>query len=151
MIISKMQQHHIVQIAELEKLCFNDPWSENSIASELNNRLSCWLVAIENDVVVGYVGSQTVLGETDMMNIAVHPDHRGKGIAITLINTLITELSRQGSHSLMLEVRASNEPAKNLYGKLGFEPVGVRKNYYRNPKEDALILRKEWEYDHNGS
>lgn len=144
MIINKMNDSHVCQIAELEKLCFNDPWSEKSIASELDNRLSCWLVALDGDTVVGYVGSQTVLGETDMMNIAVHPDYRNKGIATDLIEGLIETLTKQGSHSLMLEVRATNEPAKNLYNKLGFEAVGIRKNYYRNPKEDALILRKEW-------
>lgn len=144
MTIVSMTSAHVAQIAELEKRCFNDPWSENSIASELNNRLSCWLVALEGDVVIGYVGSQTVLGETDMMNIAVHPDYRNQGVAKNLIQTLMDTLSGQGSHSLMLEVRQSNEPAKNLYASLGFETVGIRKNYYRNPKENALILRKEW-------
>lgn len=144
MTIISMTSAHVAQIAELEKRCFNDPWSENSIASELNNRLSCWLVALEGDVVIGYVGSQTVLGETDMMNIAVHPDYRNQGVAKNLIQTLMDTLSGQGSHSLMLEVRQSNEPAKNLYASLGFETVGIRKNYYRNPKENALILRKEW-------
>lgn len=142
--ITKMIQCHVPQIAELEKLCFNDPWSENSIASELDNRLSCWLVALDGDQVVGYVGSQTVLGETDMMNIAIHPDYRKQGIATALISALIKALIERNSHSLMLEVRSSNEPAKSLYLKMGFEVVGIRKNYYRNPREDALILRKEW-------
>lgn len=132
------------QIAELEKLCFNDPWSENSIASELNNRLSLWLVAVEDDLVVGYVGSQTVLGETDMMNIATHPDYRKQGIGTALINELITELKNRNSHSLMLEVRVSNDPAISVYQKMGFAEVGRRRNYYRNPREDALILRKEF-------
>ena len=144
MMITKMTQCHIPQIAELEKLCFHDPWSENSITSELDNKLSCWLVALDKDQVVGYVGSQTVLGETDMMNIAIHPDYRKQGIASALINALIETLKERGSHSLMLEVRSSNEPAKSLYFKIGFESVGIRRNYYRNPKEDALILRKEW-------
>ena len=142
MTITNMTNAHVTQIAELEKCCFNDPWSEMSIASELNNRLSCWLVALDGDVVVGYVGSQTVLGETDMMNIAVHPGYRKQGIATDLIQTLIDTLSKQGSHSLMLEVRQTNEPAKNLYQALGFETVGIRKNYYPNPREDALIQRK---------
>ena len=140
-----MTNVHVLQIAELEKLCFNDPWSENSIASELNNRLSCWLVALDGDSVVGYVGSQTVLGETDMMNIAVHPDYRRQGIAENLVSTLVEALREKGNHSLMLEVRVSNKPARTLYEKLGFQQVGLRKNYYRNPKEDACILRKEWE------
>lgn len=144
MTITNMSNAHVPQIAELEKCCFNDPWSESSIASELNNRLSCWLVALDGNVVIGYVGSQTVLGETDMMNIAVHPAYRKQGVAKSLIQNLIDTISQQGSHSLMLEVRQSNEPAKNLYLSLGFENVGIRKNYYRNPRENALILRKEW-------
>ena len=144
MIITQMNESHVPQIAELEKLCFNDPWSENSIASELDNRLAFWLVATDEDRVVGYVGSQTVLGETDMMNIAIHPDYRKRGVATMLIEDLILHLTQQGSHSLMLEVRSSNEPAKSLYSKMGFETVGIRKNYYRNPREDAMILRKEW-------
>ena len=144
MMIMKMTQCHVSQIADLEKICFNDPWSENSIASELDNRLSHWLVALDGEKVVGYVGSQTVLGETDMMNIAVHPAYRKQGIATELIEALIQVLQERGSHSLMLEVRESNNPAKELYLKMGFELVGIRKNYYRNPKENALILRKEW-------
>ena len=79
------------------------------------------------------------------MNVAVHPDRRRQGIAENLITHLIQELKNRGSHALMLEVRASNAPAIALYEKLGFRQVGLRKNYYRNPKEDALILRKEWE------
>ena len=130
--------------SKIEQLCFNDPWSENSIASELNNRLSLWLVAVEDECVIGYVCSQTVIGETDMMNIAVHPDHRRKGIGTALILELIDALKTRGSHSLMLEVRSSNSSAISVYKNLGFLEVGRRKNYYRNPKEDALIMRKEW-------
>ena len=129
----------------MEKLCFADPWSENSVASELNNDLALWLVAMNDDTVVGYIGSQTVAGETDVMNIAVHPDWRRRGIAQSLIECLVVELKNRGSEALMLEVRASNAPAIALYEKLGFRQVGRRPNYYRNPKEDALILRKEWE------
>jgi len=143
--ILQMELSHVTHVAELEKLCFSDPWSERSIASELNNPLSFWLVAMEGDCVAGYVGSQTVLGETDMMNIAVHPDFRRQGVAEALINALVTELRKLGSRSLTLEVRASNEPARKLYEKLGFVQVGRRPNYYRNPREDACILRKEWE------
>ena len=145
MILEKMNETHVAQVAELETICFSDPWSEKSVASELCNKLSCWLVAVENGQVEGYIGSQTVCGETDMMNVAVHPDHRRKGIAQALILGLIGELKNMESHCLTLEVRASNAPAIALYEKLGFAEIGRRKNYYRNPKEDALILRKEWE------
>ena len=139
-----MNESHVAQVAELEKICFSDPWSENSVASELKNPLSCWLVAEEDGVVAGYIGSQTVMGESDMMNVAVHLDHRRKGVAESLVNELIEALKKRGSRCLTLEVRASNEPAKALYEKLGFVQVGLRRNYYRNPKEDALILRKEF-------
>ena len=145
MILEKMHPSHVAQIAELEKICFSDPWSERSIASELDNKLAFWLVAMEGENVAGYIGSQTVMDETDMMNVAVHPDFRRRGIAEALVNGLVDALKTQGSHCLTLEVRASNAPAIALYEKLGFSEIGRRKNYYRNPREDALILRKEWE------
>ena len=143
--IIPMTEAHVIAVADLEAICFADPWSANSVASELTNPLSCWLVALEADTVVGYIGSQTVMGETDMMNVAVHPDHRRKGIAERLIHALVQKLKECESHCLTLEVRASNAPAIALYEKLGFAEAGRRRNYYRNPKEDALILRKEWE------
>jgi ribosomal-protein-alanine N-acetyltransferase len=143
--IIPMTGAHVDAVADLEAICFADPWSANSVASELTNPLSCWLVALEADTVVGYIGSQTVMGETDMMNVAVHPDHRRKGIAVSLIHALVQKLKECESHCLTLEVRASNAPAIALYEKLGFTEAGRRRNYYRNPKEDALILRKEWE------
>jgi len=145
MMIVQMTSAHVAQVAALEKLCFSDPWSEKSVASELDNRLSYWLVAVEEGVVTGYVGSQTVMDETDMMNIAVHPDFRRCGIAEQLVNCLVEGLKDRGSRCLTLEVRSSNAPAQKLYEKLGFTEIGRRRNYYRNPREDALILRKEWE------
>ena len=145
MIIENMTAAHVPQIAELEKLCFSDPWSEKSIETELSCRLSVWLVALEGEQVVGYVGSQTVIDESDMMNIAVHPDFRRRGIAEALVAELEAALRQRGSRALTLEVRDSNASAIALYEKLGFAQVGLRKNYYRNPKEDARILRKEWE------
>lgn len=142
---TKMDESHLSQVAELEKACFFDPWSENSIRSELTNPLSLWLVALDGEQMVGYVGSQSVLGESDMMNIAVHNDYRGRGIATALVEKLVVQLREKGNYQLTLEVRISNETAKKLYEKLGFLEVGRRPNYYHNPKEDALILRKEWE------
>ena len=140
-----MTAEHVAQIAELEKYCFgSEGWSEKSVASELHNELALWLVALDDGTVAGYVGSQTVMGETDMMNVAVHPNFRRRGIAENLIVSLVEALKETGSHSLTLEVRAANEPAIKLYEKLGFLQTGRRKNYYRNPREDALILRKEW-------
>jgi len=143
--IVKMEKIHTEQIAALEKVCFSDPWSINSINYELTNSLSLWLVAVEGETVAGYVGSQSVLGESDMMNLAVAPEFRGNGLGALLVTALIARLRDAGNHCLTLEVRASNEPAIALYAKTGFVQVGRRPNYYRNPREDALILRKEWE------
>ena len=145
MTFTEMKQIHVAQVAELEKLCFADPWSEKSIASELGNIWSYWVVALDGERVVGYIGSQSSADESDVMNVAVHPDYRRRGIAESLIEVLIRELKNRGSHALMLEVRDSNEPAIALYEKLGFQQVGLRKNYYHNPKEHARILRKQWE------
>ena len=143
--IMNMTDAHVAPIAELEKLCFSDPWSENSVASELKNPLSLWLVAMEGERLAGYIGSQSVEGEADVMNVAVHPDFRRQGIAEQLCNALVDCLKQKQVHCLTLEVRASNAPAIALYEKLGFVLVGRRPNYYRHPKEDALIMRKEWE------
>ena len=141
--ITTMTSAHTAQIAALEKACFSDPWSEKSIASELENELSVWLVALDGETVAGYIGSQSVLGESDMMNVAVAPGYRRQGIGEALVKALSRRLAENGNRTLTLEVRASNEPARAMYEKLGFAQVGLRLRYYQKPREDALILRKE--------
>ena len=143
--IRKMTAREVPQVAELEKLCFSQPWSEKSVAGELDNPLALWLVAMEGDRLAGYVGSQTVMDETDMMNLAVAPQFRRQGVGEALVNALTASLKELGSRCLTLEVRDSNEAARALYGKLGFTEIGRRRGYYRDPREDALILRKEWD------
>ena len=143
--IRLMDKADIPQLAELEKLCFSDPWSVSAFTYELTNPLSLWLIAAEQEKVLGYVGSQTVMDETDMMNVAVAPEYRRQGIGEKLVLELISRLKERGSKSLTLEVRVSNDSAIALYEKLGFHQVGRRPGYYRNPKEDAYILRKEWD------
>ena len=140
--IIPMNESHVAAVAALEKANFSEPWSENSVRGELSNELALWLVAVENDTVLGYVGSQTVQEEADMMNIAVEESCRRRGIARALVEELVRQLP---AHCLTLEVRASNAPAIGLYESMGFTQIGVRKNYYRKPREDALILRKEIE------
>lgn len=139
--IVRMNESHVSAVAELERQNFSEPWPDIAVRGELTNKLALWLVALEDGEVVGYVGSQTVLQEADMMNIAVADTHRRRGIAKMLVEELIRQLD---AYQLTLEVRASNAPAISLYEALGFQQVGLRKNYYRKPKEDALILRKEW-------
>ncbi len=139
--IVRMNERHVASVAALEKANFNDCWTEAAVRSELTNELALWLVAVENGTVAGYVGSQTVLGEADMMNLAVAEPFRRRGIARALVEELMRQLP---AYQLTLEVRASNTAAIALYDSMGFQQVGRRKNYYRSPKEDALILRKEW-------
>lgn len=141
--ILPMTHTHVSQIAQLEKQCFSDPWSENSISSELSNELSLWLVAVDEEEVVGYVGSQSVPPEADVMNLAVSTAYRRQGIAQNLLKELIHRLCEDGITSLALEVRLSNTAARCLYESFGFVEVGRRPKYYVNPTEDALIMRKE--------
>lgn len=141
--IIPMNEGHVAQIAALERECFSDPWSERSVASELANEYSLWLVAEQEGKVLGYVGSQSVPPEADVMNLAVAPESRKLGLGRALMCELMRRLRESGIDRLSLEVRESNFPALALYTKLGFFQVGKRPRYYVNPTEDALILRKE--------
>ncbi|MBR4131753.1 MAG: ribosomal protein S18-alanine N-acetyltransferase [Oscillospiraceae bacterium] len=141
--IVPMGPEHIAQVAAMEREYFSAPWDEASLAHELENPLALWLVALDGETVAGYIGSQSVLGESDMMNLAVLPDHRRRGVGTALVERLLWELGEE-NHCLTLEVRASNEAAIALYDGLGFRQVGRRPKYYLNPPEDALILRKDW-------
>ena len=141
----RMNESHVEAVANLEIVCFSYPWSITSIGSEVNNPLSLWIVAVDGEQVVGYVGSQSVLGWADMMNLAVAPEYRRLGVGEKLVTELISQLKDNKVTCLTLEVRLSNASAISLYYKLGFVEVGRRPGYYHNPREDALILRKEWE------
>ena len=139
--IRPMTAADVPSVAALEKLCFSDPWSASLIASELDNPLSLWLVWEEDGAAAAYLGVQRVPPQADVMNVAVSPALRRRGIA----RALFAELERRLPEidELFLEVRVSNSGAIALYRTLGFEQVGRRPNYYLDPREDALILRKE--------
>ena len=139
--IRPMTAADVPSVAALEKLCFSDPWSASLIASELDNPLSLWLVWEEDGAAAAYLGVQRVPPQADVMNVAVSPALRRRGIA----RALFAELERRLPEidELFLEVRASNSGAIALYRTLGFEQVGRRPNYYLDPREVALILRKE--------
>ena len=142
--IQEMTAADVADIAALERLCFSAPWSENSIAEELETGFSLWLVARLDGAFAGYVGAQLVPPEADMMNLAVGAEHRRQGIAAALVRALCAALrTEKGAEVLTLEVRDSNEAAIRLYAALGFAEIGRRPNYYFHPKEDAHILRKD--------
>ena len=138
-----MNAIHVPQIAALERAAFSLPWDEASIRAELENPLALWLVAEgEDGTVQGYVGSQTCFEDADILNVCVAPEARRRGIAAALMRELELRLAPKGAERITLEVRASNLPALRLYEKLGYAQVGLRKNYYEKPREDALILQK---------
>ena len=143
--IKPMTEKTVPQVAALEKTCFSTPWSENSVRGELQNPLSIWLVAVEGPTLLGYLGVQTVMDEADVMNIATDPAHRERGAAKALLEEMFSRLISQGVKKLTLEVRPSNQAAIGLYERYGFREVGRRKNYYRNPREDALLMTKFFE------
>ena len=113
-----MTAENVPQVAALEKVCFSDPWSEKSVASELENPLSCWMVALDDETVAGYVGSQTVLDETDMMNVAVHPDFRRQGICAKLLAHAEKELKKRYFDCLTLV--PATDALRAYYETLGF-------------------------------
>ncbi len=141
--IVPMSLIHVPAVAALERQCFSLPWSESSIRGELDNPLSLWLVAVDGRQLLGYVGSQTVLGETDILNVAVAPSYRRQKIAARLLERLLETLQARGVTKVSLEVRVSNAGARALYQRLGFVQAGHRPNYYSRPKEDGLILNKQ--------
>lgn len=141
--IVPMAPDHVPQIAEVERHTFSLPWDEDAIRAELDNPLSLWLAAEgEGGKVLGYVGSQTVFADTDILNVAVVPAARRQRIAQALMLELENRLLPKGVERITLEVRVSNEPAIRLYEKLGYAQAGLRRGYYEKPREDALILQK---------
>ena len=145
--IVPMNGDHLDEVAELERICFSVPWSRNMLAEELDNLLSAFLVALDdNDRVVGYAGLQVVLDEGYITNVAVRPECRRMGVASQLLQVFLNFAKANKLAFLTLEVRASNYDAIALYGSRGFRSVGRRKNYYEHPKEDAIIMTLEFDY-----
>ena len=145
--IVPMTAEHLDEVAELERICFSVPWSRNMLAEELDNLLSAFLVALDNNgAVVGYAGLQVVLDEGYITNVAVRPECRRQGIAGKLLQVFLDFAQGNKLAFLTLEVRASNYDAIALYGSRGFRSVGRRKNYYEHPKEDAIIMTRNFDY-----
>ena len=126
----------------VEKQCFSAPWSEKMFLGDLESENTVYIGAFMENVLVGYAGAWIVAGDSDITNVAVIPSQRGKGIAKELLKRLFSELVKRDGENVRLEVRESNKNAKKLYEKMGFYKIDVRKNYYSDNKEDALIYEK---------
>ena len=134
---------HIPQIEMLEQRCFSLPWTAEQLKGQLKDAQHEFIAALTPDAaVLGYVGMMYVLDEGYISNVAVSPDHRRQGIADALITRLCEICTELELSFVTLEVRAGNAPAIALYEKHGFQRVGLRRNYYERPKEDALIMTK---------
>ncbi|MBQ9459214.1 MAG: ribosomal protein S18-alanine N-acetyltransferase [Oscillospiraceae bacterium] len=144
--ITLMTYDHLDEVAALERVCFSDPWSRNTLAEAIGNDMSAYLVALdpEDGSVVGYAGLYVVLDEGYITNVAVRPESRRGGVASALLDVLVNFARGNALSFLTLEVRASNYAAIALYGSRGFRERGRRKNYYEHPKEDALIMTREF-------
>ena len=139
-----MEKAHCGILAELEKLCFPHPWSQKALEDEILNPHAHFVTALEGDKVLGYGGMHCSWGECYVDNVAVFPHHRGNGVGAALVAALMAEARRQGAEFLSLEVRPSNLAAVGLYTKLGFVQEGRRRNFYRDPTEDALLLTRRF-------
>ena len=142
--IIPMTAEHLDQVAELERLCFSDPWSRRMLAEHLENECAATLVAQgEDGTVLGYAGLLVVLDEGYITNVAVRNEYRRQGIAGELLGVFRRFAEGNKLAFLTLEVRESNEAARLLYTSLGFTEIGVRRGYYRFPTEDAVLYKKE--------
>lgn len=138
--IRKVQPEDIASVAELEKQCFSRPWSYQSFIFELESRDAWFSVAEDGDRIVGFAILHRFIDEGEIFNIAVDEEYRRMGVGAMLLKNVIEGAVRYGVIKIFLEVRKSNEPARSLYAKHGFEVCGLRKNYYDDPKEDAILM-----------
>lgn len=137
-----MAEEHISALAQLERECFSDPWSEKALSEELSNPNAVFRVALIDGEVAGYVGMLHVLDEGDICNVAVFDRFRRKGVASALIQHLVDYGVENQLSFITLEVRESNIGAQKFYETMGFETIGVRKNFYDNPREHAILMNK---------
>ena len=133
----------IAKVSQMEKAYFGQPWSEASIAHYMETGNNVFVVAKAAGEVIGYAAVMCVLDEGNLVSIAVEEDYREMGIASELLDIAYDMSQERGVTSINLEVRESNEAAIRLYEKEGFEKIGLRKNFYSNPKEDAVLYLKQ--------
>ncbi|MFC1501458.1 ribosomal protein S18-alanine N-acetyltransferase [Elusimicrobiota bacterium] len=138
--IEKLEKKHINAVLEIEQLSFADPWNKGMFEKEIKLGVSNFFIFELQDKIIGYGGFWDFSDEADIVNLAVHPDYRSKGVGKKILNYLLSVLNEKKVKKVFLEVRNSNENAKKLYGFAGFEKVGMRPKYYCN--EDAVLMAK---------
>lgn len=141
----RLTPDHLKETAEIESLCFSEPWSEEALLYMCTSPHTYALAVMnkKSGAIMAYAGAEYVLDEASIVNVATHPVYRRKGYASMLLRGLEEFLKENGVRDVYLEVRASNVGARMLYEREGYSPLGVRKNYYRFPVEDAIVMGKK--------
>ncbi len=143
--VRRMLMDDVESVFQIETLSFKTPWTKEAFENEVGkNQLAVYFVVTLNEVVVGYAGMWTIVDELHVTNVAVTPEHRGKGLSNKLMETLFDFATENKFASMTLEVRTTNTVAIKLYEKYGFKGLGIRKGYYQDTNEDALIMWKEF-------
>ena len=146
--VRRMTLEDVESVFEIEKLSFKTPWSREAFVNEVvQNQLAVYFVITLNEQVVGYGGMWTVVDELHVTNVAIAPEHRGKGFSSMIMEKLFEFATTNKFASMTLEVRTTNQVAISLYEKHGFKGYGVRKGYYQDTNEDALIMWKEFRHE----
>lgn len=136
-----MKEEDIDQILEVEHASFATPWSREAFYNEIyNNKFAVYIVLEEDDKIIGYCGAWVVIDEAHVTNVAILPAYRGRHLGEALLRKMMTVAKDMGARSMTLEVRVTNNVAQSLYRKLGFQNGGIRKNYYTDNQEDALVM-----------
>jgi ribosomal-protein-alanine N-acetyltransferase len=138
--IEPMRGRHLVAVEAIDALAYSRAWSTATWRRELSSDDRRHLVARVGDSVVGHAGTLQVLDEVHVTTVAVHPDHEGRGVASMLVGRLLGVAARSGVTAATLEVRASHRRTQRLYARFGFVPAGVRRGYYREPADDAIVM-----------
>ena len=136
----KMTADDVAALVKIENICFTDPWSENMVADLVDSSWDEVRVLENGETVAGYINYRFIAGEGELMRIAVLPELRGHGLSRKLMDFMTEDAAKNGVPDITLEVRAGNASAIGLYKSYGFKEEAVRKGYYHNPTEDALIL-----------
>jgi [ribosomal protein S18]-alanine N-acetyltransferase len=139
-LVEPMRRTDIQAVSAIERRCYATQWHENAYHTELANRSACYLVARLENEIVGYAGMWVIMDEAHITTLAVSPEHRGKKIGERLLLGLLEEAAYRGGSRATLEVREHNVVAQNLYRKYGFREAAIRKNYYTDNQENALVM-----------
>lgn len=138
-----MKESDLSEVYQIEQSLFSKPWSVRDFFDAINNENNIYIVAEEQEEILGYCGVWGVVGEGQITNVAIKKEKQGMGIATKLLSFVIKEGEEQGLTAFTLEVRVTNLSAIHLYKKLGFQSAGIRKNFYECPTEDAMIMWKK--------